>query len=259
MALLRIPRYEVIGGKTIQISDSEFYGDEERVWRKNAYYSARKKGIPHAQAFDYCNSLTESDFLRLCPVLDIDPRWCYVVGAPDDRSDIRFGQIAFVKLEHSMKYQGLHRAFVGTEVSTDILVGPDGGVVEVGVGDDIFVADACDVYGVLIEPEGGSGDMQFQPIWDFVLVKEDERKTETEGGIAIPDTVDIPTIEGEVVATGPSVVCGYQTLDMPVKVGDRVVYAEHSAQKITIDGAVFSVVRAPSIYGVLSSATEINE
>ena len=60
-----------------------------------------------------------------------------------------------------------------------------------------------------------------EPIGSRVLIRKDEDKKETKGGIALPDKVEIPTISGRVVAVSTQV---DNDEDFPLQQYDKVLF-----------------------------------
>ena len=61
----------------------------------------------------------------------------------------------------------------------------------------------------------------FRPIADKVVIKQVEAKTQTMGGVIIPDTTHEGTYQGEILAVGPGrVLENGERSEMQTKVGD---------------------------------------
>lgn len=60
-----------------------------------------------------------------------------------------------------------------------------------------------------------------EPIGKRVLIRKDEDKKQTKGGIALPDKIEIPTITGRVVAVSAQV---DHDPDFPLKQYDKVLF-----------------------------------
>lgn len=69
-----------------------------------------------------------------------------------------------------------------------------------------------------------------EPIGARVLVRKDEPKKETKGGIALPDTAEIPTITGRIVTISTLV---ENDEDVPLRKYDRVLF--HPKDAIPVD------------------------
>ena len=69
-----------------------------------------------------------------------------------------------------------------------------------------------------------------EPIGYRVLVRKDEPKRETKGGIALPDQAEIPTITGRIVSISTQV---ENDEDVPLKQYDRILF--HPKNAIPVD------------------------
>jgi chaperonin GroES len=69
-----------------------------------------------------------------------------------------------------------------------------------------------------------------EPIGKRVLIRKDEDKKQTKGGIALPDKIEIPTITGRVVAVSALV---ENDNDFPLKQYDKVLF--NSKHAIPVD------------------------
>jgi chaperonin GroES len=69
-----------------------------------------------------------------------------------------------------------------------------------------------------------------EPIGARVLVRKDEAKRETKGGIALPDQAEIPTITGRIVAISALI---EHDEDVPLKQYDKILF--HPKDSIPVD------------------------
>lgn len=69
-----------------------------------------------------------------------------------------------------------------------------------------------------------------EPIGARVLVRKDEPKRETKGGIALPDQAEIPTITGRIVAISAQV---ENDADVPLRQYDKILF--HPKNAIPVD------------------------
>jgi len=69
-----------------------------------------------------------------------------------------------------------------------------------------------------------------EPIGARVLVRKDEAKRETKGGIALPDKAEIPTITGRIVAISAQV---DNDDDFPLRQYDKILF--HPKDAIPVD------------------------
>jgi len=86
------------------------------------------------------------------------------------------------------------------------------------------------------------------PLQDFVLVKADpvEAKTETEGGLLLPDEAQAVQIKrtGTVVAVGPDAKRGV--------VGTRYLFSAYAGTEVEVGGEVFDLMRDESLLAVIT-------
>ncbi|MFG0264863.1 MAG: co-chaperone GroES [Rhodopirellula sp. JB055] len=69
-----------------------------------------------------------------------------------------------------------------------------------------------------------------EPIGDRVLVRKDEPKRETRGGIALPDAAEIPTITGRIVTISTVV---ENDDELPLRQYDKILF--HPKNAIPVD------------------------
>jgi chaperonin GroES len=69
-----------------------------------------------------------------------------------------------------------------------------------------------------------------EPIGQRILVRKDEPKRETKGGIALPDAAEIPTITGRIVTISAAI---EHDEDLPLRQYDKVLF--HPKNAIPVD------------------------
>jgi len=72
-----------------------------------------------------------------------------------------------------------------------------------------------------------------EPIGKRVLIRKDEDKKETKGGIRLPDNIEIPTITGRVVAVSSEVESDPL---VPLQQYDKVLFNPKSAIPVDFEG-----------------------
>jgi len=72
-----------------------------------------------------------------------------------------------------------------------------------------------------------------EPVGKRVLIRKDEDKKETKGGIRLPDNIEIPTITGRIVAVSAEV---ENDPLVPLKRYDRVLFNPKSAIPVDFEG-----------------------
>lgn len=72
-----------------------------------------------------------------------------------------------------------------------------------------------------------------EPIGKRVLIRKDEDKKQTKGGIQLPDNIEIPTITGRIVAVSAEV---ENTPDIPLRRYDKVLFNPKGAIPVDFEG-----------------------
>jgi len=72
-----------------------------------------------------------------------------------------------------------------------------------------------------------------EPIGKRVLIRKDEDKKQTRGGIQLPDNIEIPTITGRVVAVSVEV---ENSADIPLRKYDKVLFNPKGAIPVDFEG-----------------------
>jgi len=72
-----------------------------------------------------------------------------------------------------------------------------------------------------------------EPIGKRILIRKDEDKKETKGGIKLPDNIEIPTITGRIVAVSAEV---EDMLEIPLKKYDKVLFNPKGAIPVDFEG-----------------------
>ncbi|MBU0718791.1 MAG: co-chaperone GroES [Planctomycetes bacterium] len=71
-----------------------------------------------------------------------------------------------------------------------------------------------------------------EPVGNRVLIRKDEDKKVTKGGIELPDSIEIPTITGRIVAVSTQV---ENDDDFPLRQYDRVLFNPKHAIPVEFD------------------------
>jgi len=72
-----------------------------------------------------------------------------------------------------------------------------------------------------------------EPIGKRVLIRKDEDKKQTKGGIQLPDNIEIPTITGRVVAISAEI---ESTPEIPLQQYDKVLFNPKGAIPVDFEG-----------------------
>lgn len=73
-----------------------------------------------------------------------------------------------------------------------------------------------------------------EPLGKRVLIRKDEDKKETKGGIRLPDNIEIPTITGRIVTVSAEIESDPM---MPLQQYDKVLFNPKSAIPVDFDGS----------------------
>jgi chaperonin GroES len=78
-----------------------------------------------------------------------------------------------------------------------------------------------------------------EPLGKRVLIRKDEDKKRTKGGIELPDSIEIPTITGRVVTVSAQIAADS---DFPIKRYDRVLFNPKNAIPVDFEADNFLYV-----------------
>lgn len=84
----------------------------------------------------------------------------------------------------------------------------------------------------------------FLPMNDFIYVKTETRKTKTDSGLHLPESVQDPCDRGVVLSVGPDVEHAY-------KFGDKILFARHTGTVVREDGKENLILHEESVYGII--------
>ncbi|TDI91753.1 MAG: co-chaperone GroES [Candidatus Dadabacteria bacterium] len=99
--------------------------------------------------------------------------------------------------------------------------------------------------------------MGIKPFSDKVLIKPISGPETTKGGIIIPETVssdDMKAQEGEVLAVGTGrLQKDGSVIPLIAKKGDRVIFLDHGATEVSVEGEDCFLLEEYSILAILES------
>ncbi|MBW8001122.1 MAG: co-chaperone GroES [Planctomycetes bacterium] len=72
-----------------------------------------------------------------------------------------------------------------------------------------------------------------EPIGARVLIRKDQDKKQTRGGIQLPDNIEIPTITGRIVAISAEI---ENSSDIPLRQYDKVLFNPKGAIPVDFEG-----------------------
>ena len=93
--------------------------------------------------------------------------------------------------------------------------------------------------------------MIIRPLADRVVIKPCEAEETTKSGIILAGAAKEKPQVAEVVAVGPGGVVDGNTVEMYVKVGDKVITSQYSGNPVKVDGEELSIVRQSDILAIV--------
>ena len=94
--------------------------------------------------------------------------------------------------------------------------------------------------------------LNLRPLGDRLVIEPNEEEAQTSpGGIIIPDTAKEKPQKGTIVAAGPGRTTDEgKVIELPVKVGDVVIYSKYAGTEYTENGTDYLIVRESDILAV---------
>lgn len=120
-------------------------------------------------------------------------------------------------------------------------------------GTEFCLLKESDVIGTMPRPGASIEDVpELKPCQDRVLLKVEEAADETKGGVLLPSSAkERPTI-AEVVRCGPGKEEDGETVDVKLKVGQRVVFFKWAGEKMNMpDGTEYNVIPEKDVLGTI--------
>ena len=97
--------------------------------------------------------------------------------------------------------------------------------------------------------------MNFQPFGTRIVIELVEAKTETEGGILLPDSAVKKPTEGTVVAVGPGkVLQSGDVYPCQSQVGDKVLFSKYTGSEVEIEGKAYTILEEEMVLGRIASS-----
>jgi len=109
---------------------------------------------------------------------------------------------------------------------------------------------------LLTQMKGDSVTTRLRPLGDRAVVKPDDERSQSHGGIILPDNLKEkePVRTGRVLRVGP----GFRNIDDPTKrepveakEGDHVIFGRYSGTEVEVDGEKLLLMSEREIFGVV--------
>ena len=94
--------------------------------------------------------------------------------------------------------------------------------------------------------------LNLRPLGDRLVIEPNDEEAQTSpGGIIIPDTAKEKPQKGTVVAAGPGRTTDEgKVIEMPVKVGDVVIYSKYAGTEYAENGTDYLIVRESDVLAI---------
>ena len=93
--------------------------------------------------------------------------------------------------------------------------------------------------------------MNIRPLADRVVVKASAVEETTKSGIILAASAQEKPQYAEIVAVGPGGEVDGKTVEMYVKVGDKVIVGKYSGTEVKLDGVEYTVVSQSDVLAVV--------
>ena len=93
--------------------------------------------------------------------------------------------------------------------------------------------------------------MTLKPLFDRVVLQMTEMQETTKSGIILSGSSKEKPQVAKVVAVGPGAVVEGKTVEMTVKVGDKVITAQYAGSTVKLDGEEYLIVKQDEILAIV--------
>ena len=93
--------------------------------------------------------------------------------------------------------------------------------------------------------------MTLRPLFDKVVIKQDESKDSTPSGIILTGSAkERPTV-ATVIAVGPGGIIDGKEIKMEVKAGDKILYSKYAGTEFKLDDETVTIIRQSDILAII--------
>ncbi len=89
--------------------------------------------------------------------------------------------------------------------------------------------------------------MKIKPLGDRVVIKMQEAKETTKGGIILAESAKEKPEIAEIVAVGPGGIVDGKEVKMELCVGDKVLISKYSGTEVKIEGVEYTILKQSDI------------
>ena len=93
--------------------------------------------------------------------------------------------------------------------------------------------------------------MTLKPLFDKVVIKQEEQRETTASGIILTGNAKEKPVMATVVAVGPGGVVDGKEIKMEVKVGDKILYSKYAGTDFKLDDGTVTIIRQSDILAIV--------
>ncbi|NLL56513.1 MAG: co-chaperone GroES [Clostridiales bacterium] len=93
--------------------------------------------------------------------------------------------------------------------------------------------------------------MNIKPLFDKVVIKQDEVKEATSSGIILTGSAKEKPQVATVIAVGDGGMVDGKEIVMQVKVGDKILYSKYAGTDFKLDGEEVTIIRQSDILAIV--------
>ncbi len=94
--------------------------------------------------------------------------------------------------------------------------------------------------------------MNFKPLYDRILVKQEEQEQKTAGGILLPESAQEKPLQGKIIAVGNgSLSQDGKLTPLTVQPGNMVLFGKYAGTEIKIDGVKYLIMKEADVLGII--------
>ncbi len=93
--------------------------------------------------------------------------------------------------------------------------------------------------------------MTLKPLFDKVVIKQEEQRETTASGIILTGNAKEKPVMASVVAVGPGGIVDGKEIKMEVKVGDKILYSKYAGTEFKLDDGPVTIIRQSDILAIV--------
>ena len=93
--------------------------------------------------------------------------------------------------------------------------------------------------------------MTLKPLFDKVVIKQEEQRETTASGIILTGNAKEKPVVATVLAVGPGGIIDGKEIKMEVKVGDKILYSKYAGTEFKLDDGTVTIIRQSDILAIV--------